>query len=276
MAWQCGECGERHENQSPPCPACGADSPVERPDGEAAADQQYGFVWACSECGRHHQKNSPPCKRCGNVHLERQRPDYSDLETPGSTSYLDALEWRYALGYLAVAAFIVLVALSTIGVISVPFLDGPTPPGAPGDAEGHDNVSLSAVEDAYVVALNSRRAAVEAGGLSVDASLDDVATAYNQRRVRAAVGNDGDPDIRDIYDRYEPTCEVTPVYRTGTDPGSEVFGATGGSGTSDIPARLGIAPPDGDSALLLDRFSAVGVDVHVAPDGTVYSTVIVC
>lgn len=235
-----------------------------------------GFVWACPECGREHQKNSPPCKRCGHVHLEQRKPDYSDIEPSGSTSYFDVLEPRYALGYLAVIGFAVLVALSLAGVVSVPWLGGPSPPGAPGDADTYENVSLQGVEDAFVDAVNSRRSTVGVGTLSVESNLDGAATAINQRRVRAAVDGDPPPDVREILGRYEPGCRGDVFIDRGTDTAASLFADDGQSTATSVAGNLAIAPSDARSSLFADQFDSVGVDVHVGPDGTVYSTVLVC
>lgn len=243
-------------------------------EGGDDGDHEPGIVWACTECGRHHQKNSPPCKRCGNVHLEKRTPDYSDLENPGGTSYLDVLEPKYALGYLAVIGFVVLLVLSLAGIVSVPWLGGPSPPGAPGEAETFQNVSLQDVEDAYVDDINERRTSVGADTLSVDDRLDDVATEFNQRRVRAAAGDGDRPSIEAVFERYEPSCRETPrLARDRADAASVFRGGTTDPAT--VAANLPIAAENG-STWVRDSYDSIGVDVHVGPDDTVFATVIAC
>jgi len=276
MVWRCAECGKIHETENPPCLDCGHDEfvPVNQSTPDDATVREE-FVWACPNCGRQHQRNSPPCRRCGHTSFEKRDPDYDDVGPSGGTSYLDVLEPKYALGYLAVAALAVLVVLSLTGVVSVPFISGPSPPGAPGDAETYANVSLQAVEDAYVDAVNSRRSTVDVGPLSVQSNLDDAATAINQRRVRAAVDGEAGPDVRDILGRYEPSCPGEINLDTSTDDASQRFG-NDGTTASAVAGSLGIAPSDAQGSLFDEQFERVSVDVHVGPDGTVYATVLVC
>lgn len=273
MGWRCAECGEPHEGDNPPCTACGYHSFVPESDGDGV---RRSFVWTCPECGREHQKNSPPCNRCGNVHLEQRRPDYSDVEEPDGASWFEALDPKYAVGYAAVVGFAILVALSLTGVVSVPWLFGPTPPGAPGDADSYGNVSLQAVEDAYVDALNERRSGLAAGGLSVGSRLDDAATAHNQRQVQAAAGEGRSESLGTILDRYEPGCSGDIVYDDGVVPADAVFGGDEDTDADAIAGNLPIQPSGAGSSLLAARHSTVGVDVHVGPSDTVFATVVVC
>jgi len=278
MVWRCAECDRIHETDEPPCLDCGHETFV--PINEAApgdAPVREEIVWVCPECGREHQRNSPPCRRCGQTTLEKRTPNYADVDASGGTSYFDVLEPRYALGYLAVIGFIILVALSMAGIVSVPFLGEPRPPGAPGDAGTYANVSLAAVEDSFVEAVNSERSAAGIGSLKGDSRLEDAATAINHRRVRSAVDGGTPPDPREIVGRYDPRCDGEIRLDAGTDAAAAIFASADGQPSpATVADRLSIAPGAGATVLTDDRLDRVGVDVHVAPDETVFSTVLVC
>lgn len=280
MEWRCTRCGEAHEAADPPCLACGHDEFERAADGGGEPGRPRGTVWVCPECGRQHQKHSPPCSRCGNLALEQR--DVSDLEDPLAeigTRWRDVVEPRYVVGYLAVGALLVVLALGALGVVDLPGFGEPAVPDAPGEAETAGNLSLDAVEREFVFALNERRRNASATALSTDATLSRMAAYYDKSVVRAAFG-DGDGPSRDALERFDPPCSSRPaiVFRgEPTDEGATGLVAAAGS-ESDLAASLlsALERGGGLDELLRPDAERVGVDVHVDPTNRASVAVAVC
>jgi len=202
VVWVCTECGREHTKNSPPCSRCNnatlereektlsdedltaGPNSVSRPKNSAESTT----VWVCADCGREHTKHNPPCSRCGSPDLERETKeiDAGELSTP---SYLDLLTPRYALALVGVLALAAVFVLGATGVVNVPFLfpgdSLPDVENVPGSAtETPEGASLAEAEDAYVEALNERRAAAGQSELERDSRLDEIATVYNQQRIK--------------------------------------------------------------------------------------------
>jgi len=278
MEWRCEWCEKPHEENDPPCDNCGHGS-FEKAVRQVNHDVvPGGTVWICQDCGRSHQRNSPPCKRCGGADLRIREgaPETDPLDDIG-TRWLDVLEPKYVAGYAVVAVLLGVLLLSAVGVISLPTLggpEGPPPvPEAPGSADGVGDLSLAGVEDAYVAELNERRAAEDAGQLTRNATGDEAASYYNKATVAAAAGDGERPD-REAITRFPLACD-TPVlvsYRVAPErtgrPVSEFDNESQlATALVDSYVERGNAFRDGDT---------VGVDVHVAPDDTVFVTYVVC
>ncbi|MDS0282904.1 hypothetical protein [Haloarcula onubensis] len=278
MEWRCEWCEKPHEENDPPCDNCGHgtfEKAVQQVNHEVVPG---GTVWVCQDCGRSHQRNSPPCKRCGGANLElREGPPETDPLDEIGTRWLDVLEPKYVAGYAAVAVLLAVLLLSAVGVISLPTFGGPTGPppvpDAPGSADSVGDLSLAGVEDAYVAELNERRTAEGAGALARNTTGDEAAAYYNKATVAAVAGDGAGPD-REAFSRFALACEQPAVvsYRVAPE-------RTGGS-VSEFENESALAAALVDS--YVERGNAfragdtVGVDVHVAPDDTVFVTYVVC
>ena len=282
MEWRCEWCGKPHEENDPPCDNCGHGT-YERAVTQVNHEVVEGEpVWVCQDCGREHVKNSPPCKRCGGSDFERRfGPPETDPVDEIGTGWLDVIEAKYVVGYLAVAALLALILLTTLGVVSLPGLgtatSGPPPavPAAPGSATTASGLDLAATEDAYVSVLNDRRTAAGVASLGRNETADTAAAYYNKARV-ASQYDDGDAPSREALSRFPLACErptvVSYVVAYDRTPQS----------VSDFPDERALATD------LLDSYfergapfraaetGTVGVDVHVAPDGRVFVTYVVC
>jgi hypothetical protein len=270
MKWRCPECGKPHERNDPPCDNCGHHK-FERavvPVAEGEGDHET-YVWVCTECGREHQRNSPPCSRCGNHDLERREQvfDAAELET---RSYLE-LVGRFELA--AAAALVVLLAvigLGATGVIALPGFGPPTVADVPGNATGVDGVAFDDVESE----LATIYAADRSGSLAVDSDLDAMVTYYNQRRVKAAVGDGTVPDLNETARQFDLSCEgPLSVYAYRPIPTGEAGvqlqesdAAAVASDIATVTQAQRTTPPQG---------TAVGIDVHVVGD-TLYVTEAYC
>jgi hypothetical protein len=278
MEWRCTWCGKPHEDNDPPCEECGHhkfERAVQQVNTETVAGQEY--VWVCTACGRYHQKHSPPCSRCGNVDLEKQEPDYSDLEEIGSTSYLDILEPKYAIGYLAVAVLGIVLIAGFTGIIALPGIGGPPePPTAPGQADTYANVSLDAVEAAYVMDANRNREAASTAPLENPAALEDAATAFNRERVIATVENESGPSTREVVSRYEPDCRGELTLATPEAPPVWVFDVEDTATAAGTATNLQETFPVTTAGLDDPGTVALGMDIHVGPDEMVYLTLLRC
>ncbi|MCU4799038.1 hypothetical protein OB920_01440 [Halobacteria archaeon HArc-gm2] len=280
MEWRCEWCGKPHESDDPPCDNCGHgkfEKAVERVP--ATADQPQGSVWVCPECGRQHQKHSPPCSRCGNLELEQR--DVADLDDPLEdigTGWRDVVEAKYVAGYVAVGIIIVVLGLGFVGVIDLPGMGEPDIPDAPGDAETAGNLSLAAVEDAYVAELNERRESAGASPLATDETLGRLAAYYNKASVDA-IYDDGSGPARDAIDRFDHGCASrpqTPQHQNleGPDGTAIVEAESADAAASALVERV----ENGDrfDDLLDPERERVGVDVHVATDDRVFVTIAIC
>jgi hypothetical protein len=150
-----------------------------------------------------------------------------------------------------------------------------TVPDAPGEAETVGTLSLSATEDAYVTALNDRRTGEGADAVTRNASADEAAAYYNKGLVDAYAG-DGDQPDADAVSRVSAGCAdpVLVSYRVAPDrtgqPVAEFDDETAlATALVDSYVERGVsfrAAPTG----------IVGVDIHVAPDDTVFVTHVLC
>ncbi|MDS0279902.1 hypothetical protein NDI85_19135 [Halomicroarcula sp. S1AR25-4] len=286
MEWRCEWCGKPHEENDPPCDNCGhgtyerAVQPV-GPTRSADGEVHGGSVWVCQDCGRQHQRNSPPCRRCGSANFERERVADTDPMADIGTSWRDVLEPKYVAGYAAVAVLLGVVLLSVFGVVTLPGFGSeaaagpPEIPSAPGSADTADGLSLAATEDAYLDALNERRTSEGAGALTRNATADDAAAYYNKAIVAARAGDGSGPE-QNAFERFGLACERPNIvaYQVAYD-------RTGRS-VSDFDSEAALAASLVDSYVERgNRFRAaeagtVGVDIHVAPDGSVFVTYVVC
>lgn len=275
MKWRCAWCGKPHERNDPPCEECGHHAferaVVPKPPEDAVEDH----VWVCVDCDRVHPRNTPPCSRCGGMQLEQYSADYLDPGEVAETGWLDVVEPTHVVLALLALGLAAVLGLGYLGVIDLPGVGPPTVTDVPGESEGAAGLSLPTVEDAYVDALNDRRAADGRTTLERDGTLGRMATYYNQRRVKATYGNGEPVDARSAFGEFRYDCPgplLVVDFRLDVDGSLSSFDGEAalaeaileryatGSGTTSLES-----PPD-----------AVGIDVHVAPDETVYVVQLVC
>ncbi|AQL41711.1 hypothetical protein BV210_02815 [Halorientalis sp. IM1011] len=289
MKWRCEHCGKPHERNDPPCDNCGH-SEFEKavvPLAPEAEDEEATktYAWICTECGNDHPKHTPPCDRCGNPTLERRALSYDEDEiveemledssgrTPSAdVSYLEVIDAKLALLFLAVAALVAYLALGFLGVVQIPGIS-PAPP-VPGNATAADGLALEDVESAYVEELNAQRESEGYANLTSDGDVVSAATYVNQQVVRAEYGDENltiersavDDRLGDrCADGYTPATFSFDPERAGDTPDTE----------RELARRL-VATRTGTSSFEEESEGLVGVDVHAGPDGVLYVTQIVC
>jgi hypothetical protein len=273
MKWRCEWCGKPHEENDPPCDNCGhgtfEEAVVRQTDLSEEEGPESTTVWVCPECGRAHPKHNPPCSRCGHPSLEKevQRVDESELSPPG---YLDLVTPRYVVGLVIVLGLAVVFLLGVTGVVHIPGLSSGVPDvsNVPGDAETANGLSLSAAEDAYVAELNEVRAENGDAALTRDERLTEIAAFYNQRRVKATYGDGSLPSRERMRSLLSDSCQGQILQIT---PTLDVNGY--GSGDAIGLAFAEQTLSQGDTT---DAQTKTGVDMHVAPDGTIYLTQFAC
>ncbi|MFC6864456.1 hypothetical protein ACFQGE_13440 [Halomicroarcula sp. GCM10025817] len=282
MEWRCEWCGKPHEENDPPCDNCGHgtyERAVRQVNEEVV---EGGAVWVCQDCGREHVRNRPPCRRCGGSDFERRvGPPESDPLDEIATSWRDVIEPKYVLGYLAVAALLALIVATTFGFVSLPGFGTDAPaappavPDAPGSADVVEGLDLAATEEAYVAVLNERRGAAGASTVSRNATADEAAAYYNKARVDARYGGGEGPD-REAFAAFDLACSRPSVvaYEVAFDRTPQ--------SVADFDDETAFATALVDSyaergaAYRPAETGTVGVDVHVAPDGRVFVTHVVC
>ena len=274
MRWRCEWCGRPHEEDDPPCEGCGhfkfeeAVQQVVDPDAVSETTE-----WTCAECGRLHPKNSPPCSRCGHMTLEARAIDW-DERTPNSDAggYLDVGR-RYVV--LGVAA----VAVAGAAAVLRPTDDLPEPPSAPGDATSSAGLDLETVAERTLEVANEVRRGEGLDSLTLDRELTFIATYANRGLVDTVHGDRETLPVMDLL--YDEIDRESPGYPVGTTV--SLGGADDEDGRSiehyeseaELAETLTEALFDderGERVLLAGRDEA-GIDVHVAPNGAVYTTV---
>lgn len=283
MEYRCEWCGKPHAEDDPPCDACGHGSFERAVVRRGGTVETADPVWACTECGRVHQRNSPPCSRCGNTTLERTDREFTASPDEDGPSYRELASPQYlAAAGVGVAALVVL-ALAATGLVSLPWLPGdggggpPSMPAAPGEGDAVGNVSLEAAERGYVDRLNERRTARGESALAGDETLSRMAEYFNRRVVDARHGDGTDPAVAATQRRFDYRCErrtralvhrVEPVAATGQSLAAFDSSRAVGAALADAYLELDAAVGSGHEK--------VGVDVHVAPNGTTYVTLFYC
>ncbi|WP_158854776.1 hypothetical protein [Halorhabdus sp. CUG00001] len=273
MKWRCPQCGKPHERNDPPCDNCGHHNFERAVVPEAPNSDRESFVWVCAECGRQHQRNNPPCARCGHGIFEKQplEAEEIDLSTRG---YLDLIG-RVELAAIGVLIGLLAVgALAITGVVTVPGLTPQGPPtveNVPGNATAADGLSLGDVETAYLAGLNDRRGAAGSTPLERAATLDAVATYYNQHRVKSVYGDGTLPARDELEANFAVQCRAS-IYSLGPVQPNWT--------SVDSPAALGETLATDrlvDEAGTVQRTaSRTGIDMHRAPDGTLFVTQVIC
>jgi hypothetical protein len=158
----------------------------------------------------------------------------------------------------------------------VPGLSPGLPPvsDVPGDAEVAGDRTLSAVEDAYLDALNDRRREAGLDELDREERLDDVAEYATRRIVKSRHGDGSLPDQGRMNEALSGTCSpgsVTPALVTlEAEAGIEAA-----SSDTELGEALAERRAEGVELSPAER-SITGLDIHVAPDGTTYLSQFTC
>jgi hypothetical protein len=275
MEWRCEWCGKPHEDDNPPCDSCGHGSferAVVRQTDLGADDHESMKMWVCTDCGREHPKHSPPCSRCGGMTLERRevRVDDSELSAGGFRKYLGRPQFL-ALGVVAVLALV--FALGVFGVVDLPGIGGggggvPDVSNVPGHASTAGGHSLAAVESAYLDTLNDRRTTLESQSLDRTDGIDDVATFYTQRWVKAEYGDQSVP-TDELSELLADRCDRAPLLNAFRVDEAVLDQSDPGVAIAD--QRI-----DTTQRLTSVTASRTGIDIHVAPNGRVFVTQILC
>lgn len=266
LVWVCTECGREHTKNSPPCSRCNnatferrekvvtdadlTDGPNAEPVGSIEQDSMT--VWVCQNCGKEHTKNNPPCDRCGTATLERETKTISDdeLTIPG---YLDLVTPRYAAVLGVVLLIAVVFGLGAAGVVDLPFFPEDSVPeveNVPGNESTVNGISLAAVEQSYFEQLTEQRAGTDSRTLDRSAYLDDVATFYNQRRIKSLLGDGTVPTDEELTDLLREECSANPSLETASVTIEE------GSSPETLGTQLA------DSVAVDTPGTVIGIDIH--------------
>ena len=224
-----------------------------------------GFEWACEHCGERTPKHNPPCSNCGGMALE-QVPLDGEREVREAESLLGTSR-RTVLAYGAAGA----AAVVGGGYFIWDALTPPAIPDAPGSAERAGGVSLSAVEDAILAGVNAERdAALAAEGRVVDAAR--YATAYT-----VVEGEDG--SARELFGRLDEfrigRYQFVRRILTGSEGERAIERFADADAVADAFLRNLLGDDDVRAFLTAGRFEYGSADVHVAPNGDVYASVVV-
>ncbi|WP_336337291.1 toprim domain-containing protein [Haloarcula brevis] len=282
MKWRCEWCGKPHEENDPPCDNCGHGTFEEAVTQVNHEVVEGGPRWVCLDCGRQHQKNSPPCKRCGGSNFERRTgPPEDDPLDDIKTGWLDVLEAKYVLGYVAVALVLGVLLLGLVAGVPLPGFAADTPAGPPqtaspaGSGDTVGPLSLAAVEQRYLDVYNARRSGVGGGTVARNGSLDDAAAYYNKGRVDARYDN-AEPPTREGVTRFPLPCDrpVVVSYEVAYDrtPQSlDQFESETALATALVDSYF-----ERGNRIYAAEGGLVGLDIHVGPDERVFVTYVLC
>ena len=252
------------------------DEEESRDDGTVETPERRGdpTVWVCPACGREHMRNNPPCSRCGNMTLEPATQPGGEITDARSAGYLDLVTIREVALAAGILLVLALFALGQAGVIDLPGTGtgGPAAEDVPGESGQVGELSLAAVEDAYVSEFADRRQAAGELPVGPDPRLADTAAEYNRWLVAADYGDEDEPEFGDVYDGECPWSVRYSSYTVQVDGGTDELGTM----TSGEVAVLLLDAYEEQGGTVGNGASTVGVDVHVAPDGSVYVTHVLC
>jgi hypothetical protein len=177
---------------------------------------------------------------------------------------------RYLLGLVAVLALAALFILGLTGVVPLPGFGNSVPSvsDVPGNADTVNEISLATVERTYVQRLNDARAGAGTANLTRDERLDEIATFVNQRVVKAEYGDGQLPSGDRVQELLSGSCDTSPVVFSRTFDSRQFDSPTG---MAEAFASTATAQSDIET-----QATKIGVDMHTAPDGTLYVTHFAC
>lgn len=274
MEWMCAECGALHQKNNPPCKECGAmqfEKTVVRRKPEDDNVDPANVEWECPECGRRHPKNNPPCSKCGNMQLDSVEVDHStDEPVSAGFSTHDMLK---AVGLITVVAVLIFGVLNT-GVLNQ---SSPTVNNVPGEANESSGLDLRTVEYNIYENINEERSIEGIGTLSVKSKPTEMAKYYNKLMVKRGQYplNKSSKDVFKSFSCH-PTLAYNRIgYESATNERAIGYYSTEEELAREI-SRSWLSSSDTRPILLDEESSSMGVDVHVAPNGDVYVTVVLC
>lgn len=285
--WVCPDCGREHPKNSPPCSRCASgplqrqekyvdednltDAPTAARDVGPAHEAETTTVYVCEDCDREHVRKNPPCSRCGGSTLvaHEKRVADEELTVPG---YLDVLTPQYAVALGALAIVVSIFVLGLTGMADVPGFSGSEVPDVedvPGNESMANGIDHATVEDAYVEALNDRRSERGVDRLERSSDLDDIATYYNQHRVKELVANGDGPDRGTVDDLLDDVCSGDASVALTSRPYSD------GTDARSLGEELANSLASGTDWTVRDGNEKIGVDAHSA-DGAIFITHFEC
>jgi ribosomal protein L37E len=292
--WACADCGRAHTRNNPPCSRCGGmtfhqeereyDEDAgwddhERTDVDESVGSDTMTTWVCTECGRSHPRNNPPCSRCGAMSLEQREERFDDAETAGG-GWFDAVDPKVVVGFVGAVALLVLLVGPAMGVFDLPGTGPPAVEDVPGEAESVGGVDLGEVERSFVSRLGEARSDDGASDLSWNRELGLVATFDNRWRVKREYTDETGPSD-EAFRRAATSvdsCDNDAIqlehHRTGTTVDGQQ--ADGFASADAMAAALVDVYRTGTDGSVTAASGSAGADVHVAPDGRVYITVLYC
>ncbi len=280
MKWRCTWCGKPHDEDDPPCDACGHNAferAVVREDEDTAAgrtvDTGTTYVWTCPNCSRAHVKNNPPCSRCGNPELEKTEQNYDGIDQDLATPSWFEVAKPYAPVFVVVAIVALLFATGIVSLSVIPGVGPPSPPDAPGNGSEAAGLDLDATAVAIYDELEAER---DAAGDEARTYDDGVAAyaEYQNRYLVAVEFTDDDPERPPHPDEFGHDCG---------DELPELGPLTVETVTiEDYSSETELASDLADSLLTQfetetrSGYDTEGIDVHVGPDDRVYVMYGVC
>ncbi|MFC6955553.1 hypothetical protein [Halorubellus litoreus] len=224
-----------------------------------------GFEWRCEHCGERTPKHNPPCSNCGGMSLEKVPLD-GERDVREAESLLGTSR-RALVGYGVAGA----VAVFGGGYLLYEEYTPPAIPDAPGSAERAGGISLVTVEDAILAGVNAERdAPLAADGRVVDAAR--YATAYT-----VTTGEDG--SARELFGRLRDfrlgRFQFVRRIFTGGEGERAIEGFADADAVADAFLRNLLGDDEVREFLTSERFEHGSADVHVAPNGDVYASVVV-
>lgn len=226
-----------------------------------------GFEWRCEHCGERTPRHNPPCSNCGGMQFEKV-PVNTEADVEAAESLVPTTR-RALLAYGAAGV----AAVVGGGYLLYDEYTPPAIPDAPGRPESAGGISFAAVESGVVDRVNDER----------ETDLSPTESARNAARYATAYtvveGDDG--DARELFGRLNEfhVGEFRYVRRVyGTQAGSEDRAIDGFASADELAGALAddwLGSDEVREVLVADRFSNVGVDVHVDPAGDVYAALVV-
>lgn len=286
MKWRCTWCGEPHAEDDPPCDACGHNAferaVVREGESESTADAAAGrtvdtgttYVWTCPNCGRAHVKNNPPCSRCGNPELEKTEQDYADVDRDLATPSWLEIAKPYAPLFVVVGIVVLLFATGIVSPSILPGIGTPSPPDAPGEGTEAAGLDLETTEREIHNQLEAEREAAGEQSRTYDDGIAAYAEYRNRQLVVSEYGDD-DPGDTPRPNEFDPDCGerdllLGPLTVDGVaiDDYADESAFAADLAEELLSSRFGNEVQSG--------YDAEGIDVHVAPDDSVYVMYGIC
>lgn len=194
-------------------------------------------------------------------------------ETFAGISLFDVVKFAGAL----VVVVVLLFGAINSGVLNQS--ETPTVENVPGDANYSSNLDLSTVEYQIYNNINEERSSEGYERLSLEPETTDMAEYYNKMMVKRGE-YPLEESSAEIFEQFHSCSGHELVYNRVAYDSATDESAIDHYATENELARVFSSSWLGDSGtrpiLLTDTASTIGIDVHVAEDGSIYATVTVC